>query len=226
MDADYGYYRYVRRRVFYDWLYADKMLLYATGEGNITPDDYAQLDPPIKALLMNHELAHDRYVRNKFLRSITKKKKESYMGSLLINANYQFMVSDPYYQACHIFGLEQEPLLKEGEYYSEYWLKRNCQSSTGHIRSPIVHHSELNILNFRDDEQLKYWYQYLHSGIVFPANGVGMDCAIHGGADFDGDLICTINNPIMIKGKQDGLPIMYESSKTEKKIIDSVFPEP
>jgi len=27
--------------------------------------------------------------------------------------------------------------------------------------------------------------------------GIGMDCAIHGGADFDGDLICTINNDII-----------------------------
>lgn len=38
---------------------------------------------------------------------------------------------------------------------------------------------------------------------------------------FDGDIICTINNHIMIAGKQEGNPIMYESLKAEKAIVDS-----
>jgi len=52
------------------------------------------------------------------------------------------------------------------------------------IRSPIVHSSEVNVLNLKNSEELKYWYKWLKSGIVFPANGIGIDCAINGGADY------------------------------------------
>ena len=199
---------------------AENMLLYATGEHELDFKDFEKADIAVKAILINPSLANDKYIQNRFIKTITKKKKESYMGSILINANYQFMVADPFYQACHIFNIEHEPLLKEGEHYSEYWLDRGIKT-VGAIRSPIVHHSELNILNLQDRKDTNEWFSHIHSGIVFPANGIGMDCAIHGGADFDGDLICTINNKTILKGRIPGIPIIYESKKAEKTIVDS-----
>lgn len=199
---------------------ADKMILYATGENNFEAKDFMKMDIAVKAVLVNPSLARDQYIQKKFIKTIEKKKKEAYMCNLLVNANYQFMIADPYYQMCHVFNLDIPPLLKEGEHYSEYWLKKDINKVAA-IRSPIVHHSELNILNLQSREEVKRWYRHIHSGVVFPANGIGIDCAIHGGADFDGDLICTINNPIIIKGKIDGIPIVYESKKSEKVIIDS-----
>lgn len=199
---------------------AEEMLLYITGENNFEPKDFYKLDVTSKAILLNPALSRDRYIQDKFTKTIEKKKKESYMGSLLINANYQFMISDPYHQACHIFGLDKEPLLKDGQHYSEYWLNKSI-SRVGAIRSPIVHHSEFNILNFKDNKDTRKWFEHIHSGIIFPTNGVGIDSVIHGGSDSDGDLICTINNQIMIKGKVEGLPIVYESRKSDKVIVDS-----
>ncbi len=198
----------------------EDMLLYASGENNLEPKDFKKMDASVKAILLNPSLSRDRYIQDKFIKTIEKKKKESYMGSLLINANYQFMIADPYYQACHMFGLDSEPILKENEHYSEYWLNKGI-NKVGAIRSPIVHHSEFNILNLQDRKDTRKWFSHIHSGIIFPANGAGMDCAIHGGADFDGDLICTINNPTMIHAKIEGIPIVYESQKTEKTIVDS-----
>jgi hypothetical protein len=199
---------------------AEDMLLYATGENDLGLKDFRKMDVTVKAILLNPSLSRDRYIQEKFIKTIEKKKKESYMGSILINANYQFMIADPYYQACHIFKVDKNPILKDGEHYSEYWLNKDVKR-IGAIRSPIVHHSEFNILNLQDREDTRKWFRYIHSGIIFPANGIGMDCAIHGGADFDGDLICTINNPTMIRGKISGIPIMYESQKTEKTLVDS-----
>jgi hypothetical protein len=196
------------------------MLLYGTGEINFDPREFRKMDTSLKAILFNPALSRDRYIQDKFIKTIKKKKKESYMGSILINANYQFMIGDPYYQTCHLFGLECAPALKDGEYYSEYWLSKGIKQ-VGAIRSPIVHHSEFNILNFKDTQDLKDWYKHIHSGIIFPANGIGIDCAIHGGSDFDGDLICTINNPTMMKGKISGKAIIYESQKAEKVLVDS-----
>lgn len=199
---------------------AENMLLYATGENKFEPQDFEKMDVAVRAILLNPNLSKDRYIQQKFIKSIEKKKRESYMGSLLINANYQFMVSDPYYQACHIFNVKKKPLLKEGEHYSEYWINKGIKKVAA-IRSPIVHHSELNILEFQTKKEIKKWYEHIHSGIIFPANGIGIDCVIHGGADFDGDLICTINNPIILKGKIHAIPIVYESKKSEKEIFDS-----
>lgn len=200
---------------------ASDMLLYAMGEGRFEPKDFKKMDATVKAIAINPNLAKDKYIQEKFRKTLDKKKKESYMGSLLINANYQFMVSDPYYQACHIFNIadKKEPLLKDGEHYSHYWNTKRISSVTA-IRSPIVHHSEFNVLNLQNNTETKKWFENIKSGIVFPANGVGIDCVIHGGSDFDGDLICTINNEPMMKSRIPGLPIVYESQKAEKEIVD------
>lgn len=199
---------------------AEKMLIYATGESKIGGDEFHKMDVTTKALAVNPSLSNDRYIYSRFKATLEKKKKESYMGNLFINANYQFMIADPYYQACHMFNLECEPLLKDGQHYSEYWLNKGI-TTVAAIRSPIVHHSEFNVLNLQNREDVKEWYKHIHDGIIYPANGIGMDCAIHGGADFDGDLVCTINSDIMIKGRQLGNPIIYESQKSEKTIVDS-----
>ena len=196
------------------------MILYSIGESSFKPTDFHKLDVTVKAILLNPNLSRDPYIQRKFIKTITKKKKQSFMGSLLVNANYQFMISDPYYQICHIFNLENEPLLQEGEHYSKYWLDKNIDNVTA-IRSPIVHHSEINNLHFKSNSEIKKWYKHLQSGIVFPASGIGQDCDIHGGADFDGDIICTIKNDILKKGQIYDLPIVYNSKKARKKIVDS-----
>ena len=198
----------------------ESMLLYATGEKPLDAENFSKTDTLVKAILFNPALARDKYIQEKFIKTIEKKKKESYMGNILINSNYQFMIGDPYYQACHMFKIRNQPLLKKGEYYSEYWLKKGILK-VGAIRSPIVHNSEFNVLNLQDNKNTREWYTHIHSGIIFPTSGIGMDCAIHGGADFDGDLICTINNSTMLKGRIPGIPIMYESKKAEKVVVDS-----
>jgi hypothetical protein len=196
------------------------MLLYAIGETGFEPKDFNKLDITTKALLLNPALSRDSYIQEKFINTLGKKEKESYMGSLLIHSNYQFMISDPYYQAAHIFGIKSHPLLKDKEHYSEYWLNRGAKTVAA-IRSPIVHHSELNTLNFKNTAKTKKWYKHIHSGIIYPANGIGLDCPIHGGADFDGDLVCTTDNQIILKGKIPGLPVVYESQKATKSVVNS-----
>ncbi len=129
------------------------------------------------------------------------------------------MISDPFYQACHIFKTNHKPLLADRQHYSHFWLKKGLKSVVA-VRSPIVHHSEVNILNLQDNLELSKWYSYIYSGIIFPENGIGMDSAIHGGSDVDGDIVCTINSNAMENGKIDGNIIMYESKKAEKKITD------
>jgi len=117
-----------------------------------------------------------------FNESIQKKKNDAKMGRLMFNGNYSIMIPDPYMHACHIFKIPLKPLLNDGEHYSKFWNDRGVSRVAG-IRSPIVHSSEVNVLNFKMNYDVKYWYQFITSGVIFPANGIGMDCAINGGSD-------------------------------------------
>lgn len=161
---------------------SESMILYATGENQIEPKDFDKLDVTVKAVLLNPNLSKDKYIQSKFIKTLEKKKKESYMGSILIQANYQIMIADPYYQAAHVFKLDVAPLLADKEHYSEYWQNKGLLQVAA-IRSPIVHHSEVNVLNLQEREDTRKWYAHIHSGIIYPANGIGIDCAVHGGSD-------------------------------------------
>jgi len=171
-----------------DWLSSvgggkiENVLLYLLGDTNFSKDWFRNLDATTKALLYENTLMNDGYMISYLNKSIQKKKADAKMGRLMFNGNYSIMIPDPYLHACHIFKIDLKPLLNDGEHYSNFWNLGNVSRVAG-IRSPIVHSSEVNVLNFKINYDLKYWYQYITSGIVFPANGIGMDCAINGGSD-------------------------------------------
>lgn len=196
-------------------------LLFLLGDTNFESKWFERLDSPIKALLLENSLISDSFFSGYLDKNILKKKADAKLGRLIFNSNYSLMVADPYGQASVIFGMELTPLLADGQHFSNFWNERNVKKAVG-IRSPIVHASEIDVLNFRNDRQVQEWYKHLNVGVVvFPLNGVGLDFVITGGADVDGDLICTINHESFLKGKPENLlPVMYESRKAPKIKID------
>lgn len=209
-----------------DWLSSvsgdnlSSTLLYSLGETNFSDKWFKRLDTITQALILENNLLQDTYVTSHLDKSISKKKNDAKIGRLIFNGNYQVMISDPYAYAAHAFGMGIKPLLNEHQHYSAYWNDRGI-SQVASIRSPIVHSSEVNVLNFQNDDCVNEWYQHIKSGIIFPANGIGMDSAIQGGSDFDLDLVCTINSPEIIAGRVSGLPVLYDSKKAEKVLINS-----
>jgi len=197
----------------------DKTLLYLLGETDFSKNWFSGLDVSTKALLYENSLADDSYFVNNLKQSIQRKKNDVKIGRLMFNGNYSIMIPDPYLYACHIFGLELKPILKEGQHYSHYWNER-CVKQVAGIRSPIVHASEVNVLNFIDNHDTRTWYNHITTGTVFPASGIGMDSVINGGSDWDGDLIATINSPEIIAGIKKSLPIVYDARKAEKHVIN------
>lgn len=194
-------------------------LLYSLGEVQFSRGWFNKLDSIIQALLLENSLLKDSYFINHFDKNIAKKKNDARIGRLIFNGNYQVMVSDPYYFCVKAFGLDLEPLLKDGEHFSKYWQEREKRKVVA-IRSPIVHSSEVNVLNIQYRKDTDEWFKYITNAIIYPANGIGMDSALHGGSDFDLDLICTLDSPEMEIGREQGLPIFYESKKMDKKVID------
>jgi len=194
-------------------------LLYLLGKSAIQFDSeiYDKInDNVLKALILNNELINDPYIQIHVLHSLNKKIRESYIGNLLFNANYQFMINDPYAFMEHAFNLPVKGLLKRNEHFSNYWLKESVNQIVA-MRAPLTWQSEVNILNLKTNQLTNEWYKYINSGIIYNIHGI--DHMLHGGSDVDGDLVFTSNNETLIDGCQHGNPIAYETRKVDKCII-------
>lgn len=206
---------------------SDYTLLYLMGSmcdrdlSTLNPEDmtdiFNTLEPIVRALILNRDLINDTYIKSKVARYLNTKVEESYIGKLLVNGNFQTMLSDPYGLCEHIFGLPVKGLLKENQHYSQYWGLRDVKEVVG-MRAPLTWRSESNILHFQNNEEVNYWYKYLYSGIIY--NVWGCDCMLHADSDFDGDLVFTTDNRVMIDNVISGNPITYQKKPTEKKYIN------
>lgn len=199
----------------------ERTLLYMMGEQDFSPRWFEKLEPINRAILLDGRAAKDPYSISRLESSLEKKKHDAKLGRLLFRGCYSTMISDPYAQMAHVFGM-QENLLNEGEHFSRYWNERGV-SSTVAIRSPIVHSSEINKLNYRKDSDVEKWFSNIGAGIIYPCYGIGLDPAIHSGSDFDGDEVCTIDDPTFMKGRAGGLPILYDPKKAPKEKIRNSF---
>lgn len=196
-----------------------KSLLFMLGETSFERGWFEKLSPLIRALLLENELINDSYFTENLSRSLAKKKNDAKFGRLCFRGNYQFALADPYAQMSHVMGMEITPLLNDKEHYSEFWNSRGV-SEVACVRSPVTHASEVDVLNFKNNEKLRYWFRFLNTGLVFPLYGIGMDCAILGGQDHDGDSDCTIDNRAFLESKfKDTLPILYNVKKPPKTEI-------
>jgi hypothetical protein len=202
-------------------------LLYLLGELSNNEDIsekwyYSTDDVIVKALILNNKLIDDPYIQKRIEYSLNKKIRETYIGSIFINGNYQAMVSDPYGMCEHIFGMEVKGLLKDSEYYSSYWNKKSIDKVSA-CRSPLTHYTENNILNLKNREELNYWYRYIKSGIIYNIHGT--DTLTHGGSDWDFDICMTTSNQEFIDGAQPGLPITCNKKSASKVKIteDEVY---
>lgn len=196
-------------------------LLYLLGKGinNLKSIDEIQ-NTYIKALILNQNMIKDPYIKNKIYNSIRKKIKGSYSGKILIEGNYQTMVSDIYGLAEHIFKLPVKGLLNDGEHYSAYWNSKKI-TKVDACRSPLTHYSEHNILNLQDNEKINKWFKYQNSGIIYSM--WGCDTITHADSDFDLDLVCTTSNPTFLKCvMKDTLPITYKKKPTPVTIVTDV----
>ncbi len=180
-------------------------------------DVFNSLEPIVKALILNRDMLGDTYIKTKLARYLNTKINESYIGKLLVNGNFQTMLSDPYSLCEHIYGMEVKGLLNEFEHYSRYWNDRKIDKVVA-MRAPLTWRSEANILNLQNNDKVNEWYKYLYSGIIY--NVWGIDCMLHADSDFDGDLVFTTDNSTMINNVISGNPITYAKKPTEKKYIN------
>lgn len=174
-------------------------------------------DPAIKALMLEPELLHDSFLTDKVVQSIRKKIKESFIGKLLINGSFNFIYCDPYGLAEYCFGLNPNGLLKEFEFYADFWSSRGKNEVVA-MRSPLTWRAEVNRLDLKYTDEMREWYKYISNGVIL--NMWGIDRDIFSGADFDGDIIATTDNEVFLRCRYGGVPVLYQSQKATKEIIE------
>jgi len=198
----------------------DYTLLYLLGKRSDKEYDgdlfHKTHDPVTRALILNNELISDPYIQNYIIRSINKKIRDSYIGNLLLNGNYQIMISDPYAFMEHVFGLPVCGILGKGEHFAHYWNKKKIKNVAA-CRPPLTWRSEINILNLIKNEDTNHWFQYLHSGIVYNIHGV--DTMLHADSDFDGDIVMTTDQEEFVRGTKEKFPISYARNNIPKSEI-------
>lgn len=136
----------------------------------------------IKSLIVNPELKNDKYIRGKIRDLIKYKIHNGCLGSIIVDGNFQVLVSDPYALMQHLCGQEVSGLLKQGEFYSGYWNNKGIRQVDA-MRSPLTYRSEHVLLDFVKNDETEYWYQHCQQGIIL--NYHGHEVVNFSGADFD-----------------------------------------
>lgn len=212
---------------FVDWItkvsYEDVyyMLLFLLGVNNDTEKINRFLSSSdsywIKALVANHDVKNDKYIRTKVRDLIKTKIENSCKGDIYVDGNFQVIVSDPYGFMQHVCGLPVTGLLKEGKSYSNFWNERGI-TKVDAMRAPLTYLSEHVILDLQKDDKTEKWYRYCKLGIIL--NYHGHETFNFAGSDFDMDLLSTTSNEVMIKGVyKDELPVVYDAPKPKKIIF-------
>lgn len=173
----------------------------------------------INALMFCHDLINDTYIREKIYDTVSTRIKDACMGKILVEGNFQVIVPDSFAFMQHACGLKVEGLLKQGEFYSNYWNNKGVGLVDG-MRSPLTHISEHNLLTIAKNDEMDKWFKYYYTGMI--ANCKDEHTLRFSGSDYDYDIIATTSNPIIIKGTyKNQLPIVYEVPKAEKIKITS-----
>lgn len=136
----------------------------------------------VKSLILNPEIRNDKYIKSKIRDLIKVKVQNASMGDVIVDGNFQVIVSDPYAFMQHVCGLEVTGLLKEKEYYSNYWNEKGI-TQVESMRSPLTYRSEHVVLNLKKDSVTEEWYRYCKLGIIL--NWFGYESVRFGGSDFD-----------------------------------------
>lgn len=202
-----------------DWVSTSLFLLGDVDKSRLSSSWFESLDNPLlQSLLLEPKLINDKQIQSKIQRLINKKIKESYLGNLLIDGNYQTMISDPISHAEWALGLEFKEGLGKKEYYSNYWNQRNINKVSA-IRSPMTYWSENNVLDLVQRESLSKWYKYLYTGTIY--NIWGADTLIMSGNDFDADENMTTSQKEFVEcAYQNILPPTYDRKSASKSKID------
>lgn len=179
---------------------------------SVFKDEY---DYCTKALMIDKRMINDPFIRRKIWNMISKKIEAGKRGSIKIDANFAMISGDPYALCQSMFGLEITGLLKPKELYHKYWIDKGA-TELACFRAPMTCHNNIRKMKLVDNEDIRYWYKYITTAIIY--NAWDTACDAMNGADKDGDTNMDTDNPIILRNTLNSPTIMCVQRKAEKKI--------
>lgn len=204
-----------------DWR---KTVLFLRGVNLNDENVFAGKSDWIKAMMIDHDLIHDQYIRSLVYRQIKNRINEAKIGVLKVHGNYSIVSGDPYAFCQHIFGLEVTGLLKSGELYNKYWIDYGAEKLAC-FRAPMSCHNNVRLMSPSYSEDVAYWFQYMDTCTII--NAWDTTCAALNGMDFDGDLMMLTDNKVLVEKCIVTPAIVCEQKKapsrvpTEQDVIQS-----
>ena len=195
-----------------DWR---KTVLFLSGSGLNSENIERMPNDFIKAIMIDHDMVNDPYVKNTTYQLIKNRINEAKVGVLKVHGNYSMISGDPYTLCQSIFGIELTGILKAGEVYNKYWVDDGAEKIAC-FRAPMSTHENVRVVSINRTEEASYWYRYMNTCTILNS----WDCitAAMNGADFDGDLMMLTDNPVLVR-KYRELPTIMCVQRKAKKIV-------
>ena len=173
----------------------------------LLPDDY------IKAMMVDSSILNDSFVRSRIRQAVRGRIEDAKIGVIDVRGNYSIIAGDLYALCEHMFGMPVYGILKSGELYSQFW--RGSERVVC-FRAPMSCHNNIRTQRVADSADADYWFRYITTATVTNVH----DSLTHAlnGADFDGDLLFTTDNLVLLRNTRDLPVIMCEQGKADKKI--------
>lgn len=195
-----------------DWR---KTVLFLKGAG-LNADNISRIDDDfIKAIMIDPRMVDDPFVQSTIYQLIRNRINEAKVGVLKVHGNYSIVSGDPYTLCQSIFGLELTGLLKDGEIYNQYWADRGADRLAC-FRAPMTCHNNIRLVRPADNEQVRYWYQYMTTCTIF--NSWDTAASALNGCDFDGDLVMLTDNKVLVNKLQPLPALMCAQRRATKRV--------
>lgn len=130
----------------------------------------------MEAVKINPTMLTDKTITKSLYNLLKKTINGLKLGRLFVKAHYSMVYGDLKLFMEHSAGMDRQGILKTGEFYSP-----NYEGDYTGFRSPLVHKSEVNKMNFVDNEWLKTWCSHLDNLIML--NGYDISMPRMGGMD-------------------------------------------
>ena len=170
----------------------------------------------VKALMIDKRMFDDPFVRRSIYNLIKHRITEAKIGVIGVHGNYSIMSGDPYALCQSIFGMEITGILKAGEIYNKYWVDDGAKC-VACFRAPMSNHNNIVKRAISRCEDSLYWYRYMNTCTV--VNAWDSTCQALNGADFDGDLIFTTDNNVLVDNIRETRTIFCPQRKATKRIV-------
>lgn len=195
-----------------DWR---KTVLFLKGSGLTANNIDRQDNDFAKAIMIDQRMVNDPYIQSSIYQLIKNRINEAKVGVLKVHGNYSIVGGDPYLLCQDIFGMEKTGLLKAGEIYNRYWADCGVKKLAC-FRAPMTCHNNIRLVHPVDNEQVRYWYQYINTSTVF--NAWDTATAALNGCDYDGDLTMLTDNKILVEKLRPLPALMCAQRKAMKRI--------